>query len=352
MSAHISIIVPAYNAAETLPFCLKALQQDSDGNTEIVVVNDGSTDRTAEIAREHGVTVLSTKIPRSGPAAARNLGASQAFGEILFFVDADVVIHAGSISLVRNIFQDDVDLAAVFGSYDDAPSEKNFLSQYKNLLHHFVHQTSNEDAQTFWAGCGAIRKSVFTIARGFDSDLYSHPSIEDIELGLRLKNDGHRIRLLKNLQGKHLKRWTPLSLLKTDLFHRAYPWSTLIAESGEIPDQLNLQHSHRISSLLAAGFFLLSGAAILLQSLWLAGISGLMGAFLILLNRELYSFFARKKGLLFTVGAILWHMVYYVYSAIIFVYCWVRFGHRRSEKRSPEQSENIGPHRNTDKPRY
>src|SRR5688572_30164841 len=107
MSTQISVIVPAYNAAATISSCLQALLRNSDGNTEILVVNDGSTDRTAEIAREHGVTVLSTNTPRSGPAAARNLGANHASGEILFFVDADVVIQPGSVALVRDTFQND-----------------------------------------------------------------------------------------------------------------------------------------------------------------------------------------------------------------------------------------------------
>ena len=113
-------------------------------------------------------------------------------------------------------FQASPNLAALFGSYDDEPFESNFLSQYKNLFHHYVHQTAKVDASTFWSGCGAIRREVFLAIGGFEEN-YRRPTIEDIELGYRLKKTGHRIRLLKELQVKHLKRW---EILRQSIAHR------------------------------------------------------------------------------------------------------------------------------------
>ena len=129
------------------------------------------------------------------------------------------------VEQITAVLQREADLAAVFGSYDDNPSEANFLSQYKNLFHHYVHQTAREDASTFWAGCGAIHKEIFLSMGGFDEGHY-HPFMgarpgtsEDIELGYRLKLAGHRVRLLKELQVKHLKRWEVASLLRADFFY-------------------------------------------------------------------------------------------------------------------------------------
>src|SRR3989442_4923268 len=114
------------------------------------------------------------------------------------------------------------------------------VSRYRNLLHHFVHQRGKPDASTFWAGCGAIRRHTFEEVRGFDAARFPRPSIEDIELGYRLRAAGHRIRLDPRLQGTHLKRWTLGSILRTDIAQRALPWSRLILKSGQAPPALNL----------------------------------------------------------------------------------------------------------------
>src|SRR5690606_7770040 len=140
------------------------------------------------------VTVLSTR-GRCGPAAARSLGAEIANGEVLFFLDADVCIHPGTaenpgtVARIAAVFEGRPDVDAVFGSYDTRPAAPNFVSQWKNLSHHFVHQHGHPDAQTFWAGCGAIRKPVFQAVGGFDQS-YRGATIEDIELGYRLRQSG------------------------------------------------------------------------------------------------------------------------------------------------------------------
>ena len=93
-------------------------------------------------------------LPPRGPdlAAARNLAAETAKGEILVFIDADVVVKPDTIGKVARVSKFIPRFQALFGSYDDEPAEKNFLSQYKNLQHHFVHQNSSPEASTFWSG--------------------------------------------------------------------------------------------------------------------------------------------------------------------------------------------------------
>ena len=214
---------------------------------ELIVVDDCSTDRSVEISREKGARVL--KMSRqSGPGGARNFGAQHARGEVLFFVDADVVVKPDTLERVAANFMDHPEVAAVFGSYDDEPAEKNFISQYKNLFHRFVHQQARSEAETFWAGCGAIRRDVFLAVNGFDAERYPRPAIEDIELGYRMRAKGHRILLDKQLQAKHLKRWTLKSMLHADIFCRAVPWSMLIFESKGMVNDLNLQTTDRISA--------------------------------------------------------------------------------------------------------
>ena len=245
----VSVIIPVYNSADTLKLCLERLKQSTTSPMECIVVDDGSTDDSVNVARECGATVLSTG-GRLGPAKARNLGAAQSRGEILFFLDADVCVSSETIVRVQSAFEEDPTLDALIGSYDDSPSSKDFLSQYKNLMHSFVHQTGRREASTFWSGCGAIRRTVFMEHSGFDEG-YGRPAIEDIELGYRLSRSGRRIALDPELQVKHLKRWTFIGLLKSDVLDRGIPWTELILRDQNMPDDLNLQLSQRVSVALA-----------------------------------------------------------------------------------------------------
>src|SRR4030095_3475777 len=97
------------------------------------------TDDTPSVAARMGVRVLQLA-KNSGPGAARNCGARHAQGELLFFVDADVVVPLEAVSCVVKGFEERSDVAPVFGSYDASPRAEGVVSQYRNLLHHFVHQ--------------------------------------------------------------------------------------------------------------------------------------------------------------------------------------------------------------------
>ena len=172
----LSVIIPVHNGEKHIEKCLDALIASSYSPIEIIVVDDGSTDDTGPLSRHKGVTVF--RLPKqSGPASARNFGAQHAHGKILLFIDSDVIVRRESISLIAAKLQQYPEIAAVFGSYDDEPAEANFISQYRNMFHHFHHQHSDKEAFTFWAGCGAIRKKVFDEIRGFDQKCHTTPSI-------------------------------------------------------------------------------------------------------------------------------------------------------------------------------
>jgi glycosyltransferase involved in cell wall biosynthesis len=320
----ISVIIPVYNGEKFLPQCLDAIFASDYRRFEVIVVDDGSTDRSAEISRKKGAVVIPSERKQSGPAAARNLAAAtMAKGDVLLFVDADVVVKPDTLSKIARRFQNQTEISALFGSYDDAPGERNFLSQYRNLLHHFVHQNSNPRASTFWAGLGAIRRDVFLSIGGFDGEKFQKPSIEDIELGARLRASGHRILLAKEIQAKHLKKWTARSILRTDIFCRAVPWSKLILTSQGLINDLNLKTSDRLSALLV-GLSLLLLPLVFWQPLLLI----LLAAFLLsilYLNRKIFRFFAEKKGILFAAFAFPWQLLYFFYSGAVFVLCWFYF---------------------------
>jgi hypothetical protein len=263
MDDTISVVIPACNAQGHLPRCLEALQRSGLKPLEIIVADDGSEDATAALAAEYGATVLTIE-RRMGPAYARNRGAEAARGEILMFLDSDVVVRVDTLEKVARSFAADAELDALMGSYDSTPDCEDFISQYRNLMHAYVHQRGAELASTFWSGCGAIRRAVFLELSGFNEG-YERPAVEDIELGYRLIERKHKIVLDRTIEVTHLKRWTFWGLVKTDMMDRGVPWTELILRDRTMPNDLNLELSQRVSVALV---FLLVG---------LAGVMALLG---------------------------------------------------------------------------
>lgn len=331
-----SAIVPIHEAGPNFQKCLTSLKKADPPPEEIIVVTDGHVELSAWTDLKSAVRLL--ELPLSGgPARARNLGAHSAKGDILFFVDSDVTVPEDAVTWIVRVFQQDRELAALFGSYDDAPSETNFLSQYKNLLHHYVHQKGREEAFTFWGACGAIRRDVFLELGGFDES-YKRPSIEDIELGYRLKRAGYRIRLLKSLQVKHLKHWDFISLLKSDFLDRAIPWTELILKDRSLKNDLNLRYSERLGVVLTYGLLVSLAGAV-----WWPGFlltAGTLILLLLLVNASLYGFFLHKRGLWFTLKAFPWHWFYYLCGGLAFGIAVAMYPFKRKGSRIAYISEN------------
>jgi glycosyltransferase involved in cell wall biosynthesis len=291
------------------------LGHSSRAPDELIVVDDASTDESALIARQHGAQVVSLVGTPHGPAAARNAGAAAARGNLLVFIDADVAVNADTLGKIADYFEAHPELAALFGSYDDTPAARNLISLYKNLQHHYVHQHARREASTFWAGCGTVRRDAFLKVGGFDT-AYHTPSIEDIELGLRLRQAGERIWLCKDVQAKHLKRWTLKSWLRADIFARAVPWTKLILASGGLPSDLNLDASSRISALATLSLVPLFVLGFWAPVAWLAALASLL--LIIILNAGLYGLFLRQGGLPFAIAAVGCHLLYFFYSTVVF----------------------------------
>ena len=313
----VGAVVPVRDGGEDLRRCLVALARATSPPDDVVVVIDGrpgpSADADGDCARRLGARVVVVG-SNGGPARARNLGATNTHADVLFFVDADVAVRPDAVARVREAFVDPA-IAAVFGSYDDTPAAPNFISQYKNLFHHYVHQIAREDATTFWAGCGAVRADVFRAVGGFD-ETYREPCIEDIELGHRLTARGHRVRVVKRLQATHLKWWTARSLLVADVYRRAVPWTELILRDRRMANDLNVRVAERVSAALA--WLLL--ISLTLALVWPRSLLAAAGAaaMLLVLNAHLYRFFLRKRGAVFLLGAIAWHWFYYLYGTVGF----------------------------------
>ncbi len=283
----LTVVIPATDSPATLGRCLAALARSSE---------------------PHAVEVVSDP-PGSGPAAARNAGAARTSGDIVVFVDADVEVHPDALRRLREAFELDPGLGAVFGAYDDRPDAVAVVSRFRNLLHHHVHARAGGPATTFWAGLGAVRREAFDAVGGFDAQRYPRPCIEDIELGMRLHAAGRRIVLDPAVRGTHLKRWTLPSMLRTDLVARGAPWVALRLERGGAGGgALNLAWGQR----LAAGAALLGTAAALSGRgrLALAALAAMVAP-----NAAFYALLARLGGPRLALSGVPLHLLHHLTAA-------------------------------------
>ena len=321
-ATRIAAVVPVHDGGDDIGRSLAALLAAGQPPSDILVVDDASTDGAARAAADASGTRYEPLAggPR-GPARARNAGARLAAAggfDAFLFVDADVLVHADAVARFAALLDAEPDVAAAFGSYDDAPPAPGWVSQYKNLLHHRMHQTGSAEACTFWSGCGVVRRTPFEALGGFD-EAFDDASIEDVDLGLRLTDAGYRVRLCPDILSTHLKAWSLGGWLRTDVFKRALPWSRLLHARGRgIPDNLNLGRRERSSAALA--LLVVAGAlAAPFAGAPALGVAALALIAFALLQRELLGFFARRRGVPFALAATFMHIAYYVYSSTVFV---------------------------------
>ncbi len=187
----LSIIVPAYNAEKTIGECVSALlSQDYPPDMyEVIFVDDGSTDNTAGIVKSTGAHYVYQE--NRGPAAARNLGAGMARGEIILFTDADCVPKRDWLRMMVVPFKDR-QVIAVKGAYRNG--QRSLTSRFVQLefeeRYKMLKKSPSIDMVDTHAA--AFRKSVFIKEGGFDSS-FPHANNEDTELSYRLNRKGYKM---------------------------------------------------------------------------------------------------------------------------------------------------------------
>jgi GT2 family glycosyltransferase len=283
----LAVVVPATDRPPTLERCLAALRAGGRAPEE---------------------TVVQAHPPGAGPAAARNLGAAQAKADVLVFVDSDVEVYSDALEEIARRFAEDPELTAVFGAYDDDPADPGLTSRYRNLLHHHVHSSAAGEAETFWAGLGAVRREAFEAAGGFDARRFPVASVEDIELGMRLRRQGGRILLDPRIRGRHLKRWTPSSMVATDFARRGVPWARLLLREGSDSTTLNLSWRRRAGTTASVALL----GSLLARSPRLAAAALLAG---LVLDRDLYALLARRGGAPLLLAGITLHQLHQLTAA-------------------------------------
>ncbi len=203
-SPRISVVMPVYNAERLLGECLAAVNASTFRDYEIVVVDDSSTDKSREIAASYGARVVPSG-GRLGPGRARNKGVEHARGDIVFFIDSDVVVRPDTLARLATAFDRDPGVSGLMAVQSPAMRFRNLCSVYKNLWMHYTYvRRAGEDVPLFYTTAAAIRRAAFIASGGFDAN-YVDPNIEDTDYGQKLAQQGYRVQILPDLEVEHVK---------------------------------------------------------------------------------------------------------------------------------------------------
>lgn len=283
----LAAVVPAGDRPPTLDRCVAALLAGERRPDELIVQEEPAG---------------------AGPAALRNVAAASTEADLLVFVDSDVEVHPDALARIERRFADDRELGGVFGAYDDDPEAPGLVSRFRNLLHHHVHVRSAGEAETFWAGLGAVRREAFEAVGGFDSTRFPQPSVEDIDLGMRMRGHGTRLLLDPAIRGRHLKAWSAPAMVLTDFSRRGVPWVRLLLRDRQGGTALNLGWRYRASGLATVTLLLatLARRPRLALASFLAGLA---------LNRDLYALLARRGGAPLLLAGVPLHLLHQLTAA-------------------------------------
>ena len=298
----ISVVMPVYNAEATLEECLTRLGQSAFEDFEVIVVDDGSTDRSPDIMSRFPVRVVPSS-GRVGPAAARNLGAQVATGEYLFFIDSDVMVRPESLGLLADGFEG----GGVDGFNGVQAAEMrhtDLVSQYKNLWMRWTYLRQTGDVPLFYTTAAAIRRDTFLRVGGFDAG-YATPNVEDTAFGQKLKRLGVRVRIHPRLEVEHVKRYSLGGLLRTD-FMRAVSLTRLkLRHPEDLGDNnTSVPVTYMASVPLAGLAVLLVAAGLAFGWLPVTVVGGLAAAGVMGLNAGFLDAIRRSEGWVRTVAAV------------------------------------------------
>ena len=290
----ISIIVPMRNSEKTIKTCLDSILNSEFKDYEIVIADGGSTDNSVKIVKEFKVKNLRLIESKDNEAAAgRNNGTKVARGDILFFVDSDVVIKKNTLTIVNESFKDK-NVVVVCGIYDKTSLNKNFFPMFDTLWKHYEWVNSeSENCDFFPTARSAIRKSVFQDVGGFNEALPGTIALEDLEFGWRLMRKGYKMHLNKDIRVVHSG---PSFFRSLVMFNkRSFHYFRLLLKKKRF-ENVKTTPTAAINALISSLFFIFLPFDTFLSTAFL---------FLhLLINAGLYSFLIKEKGIIFTFASL------------------------------------------------
>ncbi len=233
-----SIIIPSMDNSGSLEKVLGALVSSTFKDFEIIIVHEGVLE--PHLLADHKdipITVLSSD-GRLGAGHARNIGAKNAQGEVLLFLDADVRVTPDTLQMIRDDLENN-DISAVQTVYSKDCPVDSFASQYQNLYEHYIFDRIAEKyLQAASTHCFAVRRDHFI---PFDDDLLT---AEDDVWGFRLFKEGRTILLDKGIEVTHLKEFTLSGILRRSLMISRYKAKSVKNYREQVQMAPSASHHH------------------------------------------------------------------------------------------------------------
>ncbi len=301
----ISVIIPTRDRIDSLRLCLASIKQSNFSGFEVIVVDDGSKQNCSNVAKEFGYSAIRLNEP-CGAWYARNKGAELAEGDILVFIDDDMVVQPNTLQRIQYLFSQN-HYAAISGVCGLKSDSRYLVTRYKNLWMFYSYIRSPRDFEWFICGMGAVKRDVFFELQGFDDRFFTRKGGGDLEFGRRLKEAGKQILLDTELQVEHLQRYTFYGLLRND-FKRSRGWFQLAVQKKMISSVI---HKLRIANIYPAFIISIPVSFILLFSLIFSlfyEISLIIALFsawtYLIINCSQFRFFQKEEGTVFLLKTI------------------------------------------------
>ncbi|VAX31704.1 hypothetical protein MNBD_NITROSPIRAE02-1242 [hydrothermal vent metagenome] len=308
MSEFISIIIPNYNGESTIGKCLEAAFSSRYDNFEVIVVDDCSADNSIEIIKRFPCKLVALK-ERSGASKARNAGAQNSNGKLLFFIDSDCIVKEDALAIASAAYAENGPDVVVGGTYTPMSFDNRFFSIFQSVFINYSETKNLENPDYIATHAMAIDAETFRKSGGFPEVFM--PIIEDVEYSHRIRREGYKLIMNPDLLVQHIFNYS-LSRSMKNAFKKSKFWTIysinnkdLLVDSGTASVELKV---NVLSFFLNIVFLLLW---IFTQNSLLLYPIPLIFATNIFANRSLIRAYYRTKGLLFAFLATLYYTLLY-----------------------------------------
>jgi len=308
MADLVSIIIPVRNGATTIAHCLQAALASDYENFEVVVVDDGSDDRSVEIIKTFPCRLVELPGP-SGASRARNIGARHSHGNILFFTDADCLLDTDSLAMAVASLKTAGRDVVLGGTYTVKPADDRFFSVFQSVFVHYAESRNRDNPDYIATHAMVLYADTFKKSGGFAEDFL--PILEDVDFSHRLRKTGYRLMMEPDIQVRHLFDYSLMMSLRNG-FRKSKYWTIyslhnrdLLTDSGTASLAFKFNVAVLYTSLFAS--MLLAGTG----NVWYGVIIAAVMMINITMNRNLLHGFYRTGGMVFAFAASAYYLLGY-----------------------------------------